>query len=177
MQNRFDCSRVAQHVLVLGLVAMSSQIPLCLPNLPNLLTLPFSQTPHRNLSNLNLQAWLLEPPAIKEKGFSAAVAAQIEVPERGSTTSIYEAKWTIFTKGYLSNKVDFRVPPIKSVVNFLVYLFQERKLKPSTIDCYSSAIAGKLGNSPINVSKDENPTCLLDNFHRDRLKTSLLMYF
>ena len=43
------------------LVAMSSQIPLCLPNLPNLVSQPFNQTLHRNLSNLNLHAWLLEP--------------------------------------------------------------------------------------------------------------------
>ena len=42
------------------LMAMSSQIPLSLPYLPNLLTQPFSQTPHRNLSNLNLHVWLLE---------------------------------------------------------------------------------------------------------------------
>ena len=42
-------------------VAMSSQIPLCLPNLPNLVSQPFNQTLHRNLSNLNLHAWLLEP--------------------------------------------------------------------------------------------------------------------
>ena len=43
------------------LVAISSQIPLCLPNLPNLVSQPFNQTLHRNLSNLNLHAWLLEP--------------------------------------------------------------------------------------------------------------------
>ena len=41
--------------------AMSSQIPLCLSNLPNLVTQPFNQTLHRNLSNLKLHAWLLEP--------------------------------------------------------------------------------------------------------------------
>ena len=40
------------------LVAMSSQIPLCLPN-P--VTQPFNQSLHRNLSNLNLHAWNLEP--------------------------------------------------------------------------------------------------------------------
>ena len=40
------------------LVTMSSQIPL---SLPNLLTQPFNQIPHRNLTNLNLHAWLLEP--------------------------------------------------------------------------------------------------------------------
>ena len=38
------------------LVAMPSQIPLSLPNLPNLLTQLFNQTPHRNLSDLNLHA-------------------------------------------------------------------------------------------------------------------------
>ena len=40
------------------LVTISSQIPL---TLPNLLTQPFNQIPHRNLTNLNLHAWLLEP--------------------------------------------------------------------------------------------------------------------
>ena len=43
------------------LVVISSQIPLSLPNLPKLLTQPFNQIPHRNLTNLNLHAWLLEP--------------------------------------------------------------------------------------------------------------------
>ena len=43
------------------LVARSSQIPLSLANLPNLLIQPFNQTPYRNLSNLNLHVWLLEP--------------------------------------------------------------------------------------------------------------------
>ena len=57
-QDRFDHPRVA---LVLDLVAMSSQIPLCLPNLPNLVSQPFNQTLHRNLLNLNLHACLLEP--------------------------------------------------------------------------------------------------------------------
>ena len=66
--------------------------------------------------------------------------------------------------------MDFRAPPIKSVADFLMYLYQDRKLQPSTIDGYRSAIADKLGNSPINVSKDETLTCLLDSFHRDRPK-------
>ena len=107
---------------------------------------------------------------IKEQGFSEAVAARIEAPQRGSTRSVYEAKWTIFTKWCLTHKVDFRSPPIKSVADFLMYLFEDRKLQPSTIDGYRSAIADKLGNSSINVSKDENLTCLLDSFHRDRSK-------
>ena len=43
------------------LVAMSSQIPLCLPNIPNLVSQPFNQVLYRNLSNLNLHAWLRNP--------------------------------------------------------------------------------------------------------------------
>ena len=108
--------------------------------------------------------------AIKEQGFSEAVAARIEAPQRGSTRTVYEAKWTIFTKWCLSNQVDFRAPPLKAIADFLLHLFQDKKLQPGTIDGYRSAIADKLGNSTINFSKDENLTRLLDRFHRDRPK-------
>ena len=96
------------------------------------------------------------------------MAARIEAPQRGSTRSVYEAKWSIFTKWCLSNQVDFRAPPLKAIADFLVHLFQDKKLQPGTIDGYRSVIADKLGNSTINVSKDENLTRLLDSFHRDR---------
>ena len=105
--------------------------------------------------------------AIKEQGFS--VAARIEAPQKGSTRSVYETKWTIFTKWCLSNLVDLRAPPLKAIAHFLLHLFQDRKLQPGTIDGYRSAIADKLGNSTINVS-NENLTHLLDSFHRDRPK-------
>ena len=108
--------------------------------------------------------------AIKEQGFSEAVATRIEAPQRGSTRSVYEAKWAIFTKWCVTNQVDFRAPPVKSVADFLMYLFEDRKLQPSTIDGYRSAIADKRGNSSLNISKDENLTRLLDSFHRDRPK-------
>ena len=49
------------------LVTMSSQVPLSLPNLPNLLTQPFNQIPHRNLTSLNLHAWLLEPQRLRNR--------------------------------------------------------------------------------------------------------------
>ena len=43
------------------LVELSSQIPLCLPIHPDLVTQLFNKARHRNLTNLNLHAWLLEP--------------------------------------------------------------------------------------------------------------------
>ena len=143
------------------LVTMSSQIPLSLPNLPD---------PSQKSDKSKSPCMAPRASAIKEQGFSEAVAARIEAPQRGSTRSVYEAKWTIFTKWCLTNQVDFGAPPVKSIADFLLYLFQVRKLQPSTIDGYRSAIADKLGNSPINVSKDENLTRLLDSFHSDRPK-------
>ena len=98
------------------------------------------------------------------------MAARIEAPQRRSTRSVYEAKWAIFTKWCVTNQVDFRSPPVKSVADFLMYLFEDKKLQPSTIDGYRSAIADKLGNTTVNISKDDNLTRLLESFHRDRPK-------
>ena len=169
-QNNSDCPRVAQHALVLG------------PG-NNVKPDPTVSAQHTQPSVSAIQPGPSQEPveseptclaprasAIKEQGFSEAVAARIEAPQRRSTRSVYEAKWTIFTKWCLSNQVDFRAPPLKAIADFLLHLFQDKKLQPGTIDGYRSAIADKLGNSTINVSKDENLTRLLDSFHRDRPK-------
>ena len=102
--------------------------------------------------------------AIEEQGLSQAVAARIEAPQRGSIRSVYEASGPFYKVMYHYSG-GLRGPPVKSVADFLMYLFQDRKLQPSTIDGYMSAIADRLGNSPINISKDENLTRLLDSFH------------
>ena len=146
-QNNSDCSRVAQHALVLG---------------------PGGNVkPDPTVSALHTKPCVsaLQPGPSQEP-----VAARIEAPQRRSTRSVYEAKWTIFTKWCLGNQVDLRPPPLKAIADFLLHLFQDKKLQPGTIDGYRSAIADKLGNSTINVSKDENLTRLLDSFHRDRPK-------
>ena len=66
--------------------------------------------------------------------------------------------------------MDFRSPSIKEIADFLLYLFQEKNLQPSTIDGYRTAIADKIRNDKINISKDENLTHLLDSFHKDKWK-------
>ena len=169
-ENHPYCSGVAQHALVLGPSdhvqpnatesAQSAQ--------PAYSTL--QSDPSQKSDKPKSPCMAPRATAIKEQGFSEAVAAKIEALQRGSTRSVYEANWTIFTKWCISNQVDFRAPPVKSVTDFPMYLFQDRKLQPSTIDGYRSAIADKLGNSPFNISKDENLTHILDSFHRDRPK-------
>ena len=152
------------------LVEMSSQIPLVLLQLTNLLTQPFNQTPHRSLTNLNLHAWLQEPQLSMNRVSLRQWQQELRLLKEDQPDQSARQSGPFFAKWCINHKVDFRSPPVKSVADFLLYLFQDRKLQPSTIDGYRSAIADKLGNSPLNVSQDENLTRLLDSFHRDRPK-------
>ena len=148
------------------LVELSAQIPLCLPHHPDLVTQPFNKARHRDLSNLNLHAWLLEPRQSRSKDFLVQwhhglrllkeVQPEQSMRQNGPFLSdgVKQIRWTSGLQ--LSNK--------------FLHLFQEKNLQPSTIDGYRSAIVDKLGNSFLNVSKDENLTRLLDSFHRDRPK-------
>ena len=132
------------------LVAMSGQIPLCLPSLVI--------QPDPAQESIKTEPTYLAPRAtpIKEQGFSEAVAARIESSQRGSTRSVYEAKWSIFTKWCLNNQVDFRAPPLKAITYFFLLLFQDRKLQPGTIDGYRSAIADPLATPPLMSAKMRN---------------------
>ena len=133
-----DCPGVAQHALVLGPSDHVQSGP-SQPAQP-------AQAAHTTLQSDPSQksdkskSPCLAPRAtkIKEQGFSETVAARTEAPQRRSTRSVYEAKWAIFTKWCITNQVDFRSPPVKSVADFLMYLFEDKKLQPSTIDGYRS---------------------------------------
>ena len=107
-QNNSDCSRVAQHAMVLGPGSnvkpdstVSAQYTQ--PSVSAIQPGPSLEPVESEPACLAARA-----SAIKEQGFSEAVAARIEAPQRRSTRSVYEAKWTIFTKWCLSNRVDFR---------------------------------------------------------------------
>ena len=169
-ENHSDCPGLAQHGLVLGLGehVQPSSHQSAQPAKPVNSTLQSDPSQESDKSESACMA--PRATAIKQQGFSEAVAARIEAPQRRSTRSVYEAKWAIFTKWCIANQVDFRSPPVKSVADFLLYLFEDKKLQPSTIDGYRSAIADKLGSTTVNISKDENLTRLLESFHRDRPK-------
>ena len=152
------CPGVAQHAMVLGFGGDVQSDPIALAPADQPPDSTLQSDPSQKSDKSKSPCLAPRATAIKEQGFSEAVAVRIEAPQRGSTRSVYEAKWAIFTKWCINHKVDFGSPPVKSVADFIFYLFQDRKLQPSTIDGYRSAIADKLGNSPLNVSKDENLT-------------------
>ena len=159
-----DCPGVAQHALVLGLGEHVQSGPSQPAQPAQSVDTALQSDPSQKSDKSKSPCLAPRATKIKEQGFSEAVAARIEAPQRRSTRSVYEAKWCI------TNQVDFRSPPVKSVADFLMYLFEDKKLQLSTIDGYRSAIADKLGNTTVNISKDFNLTCLLESFHRDRPK-------
>ena len=169
-ETRSDCPGVAQHALVLGLGGHVQPGPSQPAHPAQSANTTIQSDPSQKSDQPKSPCLAPRATKIKEQGFSEAVAARIEAPQRRSTRSVYEAKWTIFKKWCVSNQVDFGSPPIKSVADFLMYLFEDKKLQPSTIDGYRSAIADKLGDTTVNISKDDNLTRLLESFHRDRPK-------
>ena len=87
------------------LVTMSSQIPL---SLPNLLTQPFNQIPHRNLTNLNLHAWLLESQQSRSRASLKQWQQGLRLLKGDQPDQSMRQKWTFFTKWCITNQVDIR---------------------------------------------------------------------
>ena len=133
-QNHTDCTGVAQHALVLGSSGNVQSDPTVSAQPVKFSVSAIQPDPAQDPVKPEPSCLASRATAIKEQGFSEAVAARIEAPQRVSTRSVYEAKWTIFTKWCLSNQVDFRAPPLKAIADFLLHLFQDRKLQPGTID-------------------------------------------
>ena len=114
-ESHCDCPGVAQHALVLGTGGHVQSNPAKPARCAQSIDTALQSDPSQKSDKSKSPCMAPRASVIKEQGFSEAVAARIEVPQRGSTRSVYEAKWTIFTKWCLTNKVDFRTPPVKSV--------------------------------------------------------------
>ena len=169
-QHDTHCPKLAKHALALGPSGSvgSDSLQASSDSRPSDSTLQRVTTQE----SLQPQSSCLAPRvvAIQEHGFSNKVAARIEAPQRSSTRAVYKSKWSTFLKWCHSHKVDFRAPSVNQIADFLLYLFKDRNLQPSTIESYRTAIADMVGNHSINISMDENLTRLPDSFHRDKPK-------
>ena len=75
---------------------------------------------------------------------SEAVAARIDAPQKGGQSDRSMRQMGHFYQVMYHSSGGLPAPPVKSVADFLRYLLQDRKLQPSTIDGYMSAIADSL---------------------------------
>ena len=107
-ENHCDCSRVAQHALVLRPGDNVQQNPPEPSQPAKPVNTALQSDPSQKSDKSKSPCVAPRASAIKEQGFSEAVAARIEAPQRGSTRSVYEAKWAIFTKlQILISKLNF----------------------------------------------------------------------
>ena len=162
--------RVAQHALVLGSGQSIKSDFFQSPLGEGPVNPTIQQSPPQEPESSKSACLAPRASSIQKQGFSDEVGARVEAPQRSSTRAVYKSKWVIFVKWCESNEVDFRSPFLKQVADFLLYLFKERHLQPSTIEGYRTAIADMIGNDKIHFGKDENLTRLLDSFHRDKPK-------
>ena len=169
-QDDSDCHRLAKHALVLGPGGPVGTDPVQPSSNKGPSNSAFQRASSQEPSEFQSSCLAPRSSAIRKHGFSEEVAARIEAPQRVSTRTVYKSKWAVFVKWCNSNKVDFRSPSVNQIADFLLYLFKERNLQPSTIDGYRTAIADMVGNDTLNISSDENLTRLLDSFHRDKPK-------
>ena len=163
------CPGMAQHALVLG----PGQSVRAVSSFPTTSRESFDTMiqPVSTQGSPRSQPSCLAPRAssIQAQGFSEEMATRIEACQRRSTRAIYESKWSMF-KWCESNQVDVWSPSTRHIADILQHLFQEKHLHPSIIDGYRIAIADKIGNDRVNISKGENLTRLLDSFHRVKPK-------
>ena len=70
--------------------------------------------------------------------------------------TVYKSKWAVSVKWCKSNEVDFRSPSVTQIADFLLHLFKDRNLQPSTMEGYRTAIADMVDNDRLHISTDEN---------------------
>ena len=127
------CSRLAKHALVLGpgKFVGSDSLHSSAGKGPG--DSAIQRTSSQELRQSKPACLAPRASAIHKQGFSDEVAERIEAPQRVSTRAVYKSKWAIFVKWCESHEVDFRSPSVNQIADFLLHLFKERNLQPSTI--------------------------------------------
>ena len=64
---------------------------------------------------------------------------------------------------------------IKDILEFFMYLFSQRKRRPTTIEGYRTALADNLNSHNLDISHSVELTRLINSFHRDRPKASRVL--
>ena len=99
-----DCSRKAQQAWVW---VSNGHIQSDSTESAQLVNTALQSDPSQKSENSESPYMAPRATTIEEQGFSEAVAARIEAPQRGSIRSVNDPKWCII------NGVDFRAPPYK----------------------------------------------------------------
>ena len=74
--------------------------------------------------------------SLQKKPFSAWASASIASARRKSTRAVYDAHWKLFSEWCLRREIDPVNPSSRRIADFLLYLFDDKKLSLSSIKGY-----------------------------------------
>ena len=137
---------VAQPILVSG----SAEPTLRPASLPSQVAPSAEATPDRGLSPESRTPVTSRVASVRDHlrqaGFSAKVARYAAAPQRPSSLRLYESHWRCFSSWCEERDVDPSSTSVHQIADFLVFLFEVRKLAPRTIANYRTSIASTLGS-------------------------------
>ena len=107
--------------------------------------------PHASVSRLETMQGLA-----KHKDLSKIVSKAIFESRRPSTNNLYQRRWATYVAWCRSRKLSASRPTINSICEFLIFLFEEKKLAVDTIRCYRSTLHSVLRHTGIKINKNED---------------------
>ena len=114
--------------------------------------------------------------SFKKRGFSEGAARHLSRAVRDSTNIVYDAKWTILCNWCSKKEVNPYQISVQQLADFLIFLFEEKDLSPSTIKGYRSAISRTihLSGGP-DFGSNEFISLLVKNFSLERPRQRVLI--
>ena len=104
----------------------------------------------------------------KERGFSEAVAQRLTISQRQSSAGVYESKWKVFGEWCHVKQINPVKATVQHLADFLIFLFEEKKLAISSIQGYRSCISKVFLARGIDISHDRDLNMLVRNFAIER---------
>ena len=171
MQTPVDSSSVASSSLVLGassLVSGQTVKAASVQNSPS----PTSRGFRPKHGNEKFARVVDKYRALRRRGFSKRVVERVCAPQRSSTRAVYRSKHNMFKYWCSDHGVDAVKPSLAQLSNFFMFLFDEKKLAPGTIQAYRTALADFIPDSVLNIRESEELTRLMKSFFRDRPRSN-----
>ena len=104
----------------------------------------------------------------RERGFSEAVAQRIAISQRQSSAGVYESKWKVFGEWCHVKQINPVKATVQQLADFLIFLFEEKKLAISSIQGYRSCISKVFLARGIDISHDRDLNMLVRNLAIER---------
>ena len=142
LQDTPDCPLVAQKILV----QRSSQSPVRLSQESS--SQVRSSVSKRQTTcgpkNVPLTRLAVIRQSLQKKCFSVRASTLVASARRKSTRAVYDARWKLFSNWCFRGKINPLNPSARRIADFLIYLFDDKKLSLSSIKGYRSMISHTL---------------------------------